>query len=200
MTPSPNGRTLLPLFALAACLGGSTDPATVGCPDATYPDWATSPYVLPYPVGVAHSVDLNNCSESFHGPGEPDQFAVDFAMPIGTVVTASRDGTVVAVEESGVDLAFPNNLVVVDHGDGTFGQYMHLTENGAEVSVGEAVVRGDAIGYSGATGAAGYPHLHFVVTSGDWAWPYESVPVNFRNTTENPRSLESGESYTALAY
>jgi murein DD-endopeptidase MepM/ murein hydrolase activator NlpD len=192
-----------PFLVLAACLGGTTNPATGaadGCPGVAYPDWRSSPYVLPYPVGLSYGIDLSNCSDSFHGEGEPDQFAIDFAMPIGTVITASRDGTVVGVEESGVDLAFPNNLVVVDHGDGTFGQYMHLTENGALVAIGDRVTRGDTLGLSGATGSAGYPHLHFVVTSDDWAWPYASVPVTFNNTTENPRSLQSGATYTALSY
>jgi murein DD-endopeptidase MepM/ murein hydrolase activator NlpD len=107
---------------------------------------------------------------------------------------------VVQVEESGVDGDFPNNLVVVDHGDGTFAQYMHLTENGALVSIGATVSRGDTLGHSGATGLAGYPHLHFVVSGGDWPWPYGSVPVTFSNTDANPRSLRAGAAYPALPF
>lgn len=198
-------RVLLIVSAAAAVVGCSTTPAPVdvegvGCPDVDYPDWQTSPYVLPYPVGVTHQVDLSNCSGSYHSEGLPDAFATDFAMPIGTHVTASRNGTVVYVEESGVDYDFPNNLVVVDHGDGTFAQYMHLTQNGAWVSVGASVSREDTLGLSGATGLAGYPHLHFVVTQGDWSWPYVSMPVTFSNTDPNPRGLRALHSYTALEH
>jgi murein DD-endopeptidase MepM/ murein hydrolase activator NlpD len=193
------------LLALAALLAACDDPqgprnASTGCPGATYAEWSTSAYVLPYPVGSTFTVGLSNCSGSFHSAGQPDAFAVDFDMPIGSPITAARPGTVVHVVESGRDFDFPNNLVVVDHGDGTFAQYMHLTLGGADVAVGAPVDRGDALGRSGATGLAGYPHLHFVVTAGSWAYPYTSVPVNFRNTAPNPRGPAAGESYTAGAY
>jgi murein DD-endopeptidase MepM/ murein hydrolase activator NlpD len=145
-------------------------------------------------------MDLTNCDGSFHSEGLPDAYALDFNMAIGTPFTASRAGAVVHVVESGADLGDPNNLVVVDHGDGTFAQYMHLTQNGADVDVGNAVQPGDPIGRSGATGLAGYPHLHFVVTRGSWSYPYTSVPVTFRNTRANPRSLLMGQTYTAGSY
>lgn len=187
--------------AMAACL---TDPtpraAREGCAGATYPDWATSPYVLPIPVGGTALIDLSNCSGSFHLSGQPDEFAIDFNMAIGTEITASRPGRVVRVEESGRDGGFPNNLVVVDHGDGTFAQYMHLTFGGAVVEVDDDIEWGTLLGYSGATGLAGYPHLHFVVTTGGHAYPYSSEPVTFRNTAPNPNSLLSGRLYQALAY
>jgi murein DD-endopeptidase MepM/ murein hydrolase activator NlpD len=196
-------RTLSLPVILTACFSSTTTglaPDGVGCDGASYPNWETSPYVLPYPVGIAHRIDLSNCSGSFHSAGEPDEFATDFAMTIGTVITASRDGTVVQVEESGIDGGFPNNLVVVDHGDGTFAQYMHLTEDGALVEIGDAVARGDTLGLSGATGLAGYPHLHFVVTQDDWPYPYASIPVTFSNTDANPHGLRSGGVYEAGTY
>jgi hypothetical protein len=193
------------LAAVAAC---SSEPATpelidldIGCPSATYPSWETSPYVLPYPVGETYQVDLSHCSGSYHSQGLPDAFAIDFAMNVGTHITASRAGTVVHAEESGIDYDFPNNVVVVDHGDDTYGAYMHLTENGALVEVGEMVVPGDTLGLSGVTGLAGYPHLHFVVIEDDWtAWPYVSTPTTFSNTSANPRSLRSGRVYVAQPY
>jgi len=156
--------------------------------------------VLPIPVGQSVKIDLSNCSGSFHSFGEPDAFAIDFNLAIGSRVTAARGGLVAYVEESGNDRGFPNNLVVVNHRDGTYGQYMHLTRDGAAVTVGTEVSPGDLIGYSGSTGLAGYPHLHFVVTTGGFSYPYESVPVTFRNTAPNPNSLISGERYTATSY
>jgi hypothetical protein len=170
------------------------------CQTAVYDDWVTSEHVLPYPVGETYRVDLSQCTGSFHGPGEPDQFAVDFAMDIGSQITATRAGTVVHIEQSGQDFGFPNNIVVVYTGD-TYDQYMHLTQGGAAVTVGQNVAQGQLIGSSGATGLAGYPHLHFVVTSNEgWEYPYESVPHNYRNTTSNERGPESGGVYNALPY
>ncbi len=175
-------------------------PVASGCPGVEYPDWKTSPYVLPYPVGKTYKVDLSNCSGSFHGEGKPDQFAIDFNMRIGTQITAARPGRVVYVQENGYDGAFPNNLVVVDHGDDTYAEYMHLTRNGAQVEPGDSVKQGDKIGLSGATGLAGYPHLHFVVVKGGWTWPYTSIPVTFKNTASNRRGLASGYEYKAFRY
>lgn len=173
----------------------------VGCPNTEYDDWQTSSYVLPYPVGTSYKIDLSHCSGAYHSAGQPDQYAIDFRMDVGTLVTASRAGKVVFVEESGIDGAFPNNKVVVKHSDGTFAQYMHLTFLGGLVEVGDDVKAGDDIGLSGATGLAGYPHLHFVVTKpGSHEYPYESLPTTFRNTKPNERSLVSGETYAAKRF
>lgn len=174
-------------------------PRTVGCPDANYPEWETSDYVLPYQVGETYHVRLSNCSSSFHAEGRNDQFAFDFDMDEGTLITASRAGTVVFIEQDGEGREL-NNLVVVDHGDGTFGEYMHLQFEGALVEVGDVVEQGDAIGLSGVTGLAGYPHLHFIVVRDSWEWPYVGVPITFRNTAPNPQSLASETDYTALPY
>lgn len=175
-------------------------PIASACSDTEYPDWKTSPYVLPYPIGKSYDIDLSNCMGYYHGEGRPDQFAIDFNMPIGSVITASRDGKVVWVVENGKNGSHPNNLVVIDHGDKSFAQYMHLSKDGAFVKVGDKVKKGDKIGLSGNTGLAGYPHLHFVVTSNSWWWPYKSIPVTFSNTLSNLRSLASGTSYEAFDY
>ncbi len=175
-------------------------PVAEGCQGAEYPDWETSPYVLPYPVGQKYTIDLSNCSGSFHSKGRPDEYAIDFNMKTGTQITASRAGRVVYVEESGFDGKSPNNLVVIDHGDNTYAEYMHLTHNGAQVEVGDWVTPGDSIGLSGSTGLAGYPHLHFVVVFESFYWPYKSIPVTFRNTVSNVRGLASGYTYEAYPY
>lgn len=172
----------------------------LGCTSATYPNWQTSEYVLPYPVGTSYTTKLSHCSHSYHAAGEADEFATDFVMPVGTLITASRAGEVVHVEEGGVDGEFPNNLVVVKHEDNTYAQYMHLTWGGAFVEVGAMVVQGDSIGKSGATGLAGYPHLHFVVTKEGWEYPYQSTPFNVKNTLSNPRGPASYKEYPAFPY
>lgn len=175
--------------------------AFLGCGATVYDNWEKSDYVLPYAVGKTYSINLSHCSGSYHSQGLPDQFAIDFNMNIGTQITASRAGEVVFVEESGYDGEFPNNKVVVQHGDGTYLQYMHLTHDGAKVKVGERLKKGQIVGYSGSTGLAGSPHLHFVATiRGAWEYPYTSFPTTFSNTKKNELSLQQGESYKALSY
>jgi murein DD-endopeptidase MepM/ murein hydrolase activator NlpD len=121
-------------------------------------------------------------------------------MSVGTLVTASRAGTVVRVVEAGSDFdSSINNLVVVAHDDGTFAEYMHLTYGGALVETDDLVSAGDSIGYSGASGLAGYPHLHFIVVKDNPAWPYDPVPVTFGNAKPGDRVLREGTTYESVA-
>lgn len=193
------------LLAALVVLAPACDPTSGGtlvrgCDGQTYPSLSATPYVLPFPVGDAYRMNLGNCSSSFHGPEQPDRYAYDFNTPIGSQITASRAGRVVHVVESGRDGGNPNNIVVVDHGDGTFAQYMHLTQNGAQVAVGEDVEPGDPIGLSGNTGLAGYPHLHFIVTRGGWPYPYEPIPISFSNASPADVVLQQGQTYQADTY
>lgn len=171
----------------------------VGCEGVSYPNWETSPHALPYPVGKSYRIGLSHCGGSPHNVGDPDQFAINIEMDIGTLVTASRKGTIMFVEESGMDFQPTNNMVVLRDEDGFFLQYQHLTHNGAIVAVGDLVEKGDPIGFSGASNSAPYPFLHFVATRfGDWEFPYSrSYPITFSNTTANPKSLLQGEEYRA---
>lgn len=79
---------------------------------------------------------------------------VDFAMPKGTPVLAADDGTVVLAEEN----SDYGTTVVIRH---SWGQsyYGHLSK--MEVTVGQAVKRGEEIALSGSTGESTGPHLHF---------------------------------------
>ncbi len=208
---------LLSIYLVGGCnlliLGCSQSPPAIdvieeeepfiakGCANAEYPDWKSSPYVLPYPVGLTYSIDLSNCSGSFHGTGRPDEYAIDFNMEIGTRVTTSREGTVYNIEERYTDAGEGvGNFVIIDHGDNTYGVYLHFTQNGVAVELGQEVDKGDFLGLSGSSGLAGYPHLHLVVVEGDPAWPYRSIPVTFSNTVPNSRSLASGYAYPARPY
>lgn len=169
----------------------------VGCKTANYADWRSSNYILPYPTGKKYRVDLSNCSSSYHSEGYPDQFAIDFKMRKGTLITAARGGEVVHIEENGRSGKFPNNLVSIEHEDGTVMSYMHLKRNGALVEIGDIVKQGQAIARSGDTGLAGYPHLHLVLLPSKTSYPYQSLPITFQNTTPNPRGLASNTYYKA---
>ncbi|MDH4271164.1 MAG: peptidoglycan DD-metalloendopeptidase family protein [Candidatus Aminicenantes bacterium] len=91
-----------------------------------------SPFVLPYPVGETYL-----CTQGYTGPNhhpELRKYAVDFAMPIGFIVVAARSGRVIFIEDSFEDGDYgegKDNVVVVQHDDGTYSRYVHLTKNGA---------------------------------------------------------------------
>jgi murein DD-endopeptidase MepM/ murein hydrolase activator NlpD len=130
-------------------------------------------------------------------------YGVDFAMPIGSTVTAAREGRVIHVEathsdrDPGTEKA---NVVILQHDDGTYGRYVHLTKDGALVETGQRVAQGDAIGLSGSSGDPGFPHLHFDVTKDCPQASCDTIPVCFKNTKPHPAGLETGESYTAERY
>lgn len=199
------------LFVMVSCKTGddfASDNVTsdlelaAGCEDVFYPPWQVSPYVLPYPVGKSYTIGLSNCGGGRHSEGLPDQFAIQIIMPIGSTVTAARHGTVMFVEESGLNYEDTNNMVIIRDEDGFFLQYQHLAPDGALVEVGDFVSYGQPIGISGASGLANSAYLHFVVTRfGDWRFPYSrSYPITFFNTSPNPKSLIQGETYEALSY
>lgn len=196
---------LIVLFLLAACddapsVASASDVVT-GCDGQTYPSPSESPYVLPFAVGEAYQTGLTNCSQSFHGPGQPDQYAFDFNMPVGTPFVAARAGRVRTVVESAAsEGGGVGNYVHVDHGDGTFGLYYHAPQDGIEVEVGDEVAQGQRLGVTGRSGLAGYPHLHFTVVEGSPVYPYDGIPVSFRNARPAHTALEGNTRYEAVAY
>lgn len=88
---------------------------------------------------------------------------LDFGAPVGTPIVASEDGVVISVADQ--DRYCPRGAygkyVAIRHGIGLTTLYSHLSL--FSVSEGQAVKRGDVIGYVGKTGYATGPHLHFGV-------------------------------------
>jgi len=83
---------------------------------------------------------------------------IDLATSTGTPVKAADSGIVTFV---GWDGGY-GKLVKIDHGGGKMvTYYAHLS--GYNVSVGQAVNKGDVIGYVGNTGNSTGPHLHFEI-------------------------------------
>lgn len=155
-------------------------------------------YRLPYPKGDSYRVTQGFGGEFSHG-GEL-QHALDMDLPEGTPVYAARGGTVVMMEEgNSVGGATENmmqyaNFITVMHDDDTFADYSHLQHNGVNVELGQRVRMGQLIGYSGSTGFATGPHLHFVVKKAKKGGGFISIPVRF-TTTEGIIQLREGETY-----
>ena len=96
----------------------------------------------------------------------PLQYGVDFEMPIGTLIHASRSGKISKLKmDSSVGGSSPryidsSNLIVIDHGDGTNSLYAHLKKGSYR---GQVVKKGLPIGRSACTGWCEGPHLHFEI-------------------------------------
>jgi murein DD-endopeptidase MepM/ murein hydrolase activator NlpD len=177
-----------------------TAPSQTNCTGAVYSNPATSEYVLPYEVGTSRLLSQSNC-DGFHN--DLDWFAYDFDMPIGSRVLAARAGQVSWVQEQYVDGDHDinhANTIEITHADGSKAQYLHLTQNGAQVRLGDRVERGQFIGLSGFTGMTGSRrHLHFVVFEFINESGRKSLPVTFRNVRD-PQPLVADKTYQALPY
>ncbi len=158
-------------------------------------------YLLPYPEGVTHEVTQAHCGAVSH-TGRL-RYAVDWSMPEGSPVCAARAGRVVRVV-AGFDrggrareMQEFSNLLMIQHADGTLGEYLHLQQNGVLVKVGDAVKAGDLVARSGNTGCSTGPHLHFHVRQPLDGSTWHSVPVRFQTTAGKTEVLTKGVSYTA---
>jgi murein DD-endopeptidase MepM/ murein hydrolase activator NlpD len=123
-------------------------------------------------------------SDPFSGEGA-FHTGIDISAPIGTPVHVTADGVVVS---AGWSHGY-GKLVVVDHGNGFQTYYAHLSQFLAVP--GEEVGRGQVIAYSGATGKATGPHIHYEVRlAGTPVNPYKYLGRARRATTELARSVK----------
>ncbi|UCD84147.1 MAG: M23 family metallopeptidase [Deltaproteobacteria bacterium] len=82
---------------------------------------------------------------------------VDITAPEGSPIRATNSGRVVLTD----DLFFSGNSLVIDHGQGLYTMYFHLSKFIAKE--GQKVKKGEIIGLVGSTGRASGPHLHWGV-------------------------------------
>lgn len=113
------------------------------------------------------------CTAPSHFSTPNSRFCIDFYLPQGTPILASRPG-VVTETESRYNKSYSSksfmpkcNYVYIRHDDGQESIYAHLAWHSVTVKVGQRVRRGQVIGLSGQTGYATYPHLHFGVYDSD---------------------------------
>ena len=145
-----------------------------------FPPSETSPYLLPWPDGGCCL-----CIQGVRGIVShrgASQFAYDFYMPIASDICAARAGKVVKVVQhhDGNGRKWPNNAIVIDHGDGTRAYYAHIKRAGASVSVGDIVEQRQVIAASGNVGNSMMPHLHFHITDGG-----RTVPISFQDVKKD---------------
>tara|TARA_R110000868_G_scaffold58025_3_gene178974 strand:+ start:3790 stop:4647 length:858 start_codon:yes stop_codon:yes gene_type:complete len=92
----------------------------------------------------------------FNGEKRNPHFGVDVAAPEGAPVIAPADGIVRLAE---ADMFYEGGLVFLDHGQGVFSQFLHMSR--IDVKTGDRVKQGDPIGRVGKKGRATGPHLHW---------------------------------------
>lgn len=138
--------------------------------------------ILPFQAGAEYLVLQGNNGP--YGHTRHAAYAFDFKMESQTMVTAARSGRVERVIQLFVDdngTPGEENLIVIEHSDGTFGRYYHLAHGGSMVFEDQYIAQGQPIGYSGNSGASAGPHLHFDVTKNCYEWGCATVPVEFVN-------------------
>ncbi|WP_404345007.1 peptidoglycan DD-metalloendopeptidase family protein [Vreelandella venusta] len=109
----------------------------------------------------------------------------DFAMPIGTPITAPANGRVERVSNHHA----AGRYIVVRHDNGYRTRYLHLSQ--PLVSQGDRVTMGERIALSGNTGRSTGPHLHYEVI-------VNNTPVNAM-TVELPENTSlSGDTLVAF--
>ncbi len=129
--------------------------------DPNFP-WSEGKFILPVPAEVPHSAEFGDtrlflysdgtCSRDFH-------HGTDFAVPVGTAVSAAAPGTVVLVASR----MLTGKTVVLEHAPGLYSDYFHLSK--PLVRLGQKVAAGERIALSGSSGLATGPHLHWEVRS-----------------------------------
>lgn len=124
---------------------------------------------------------------------------VDLATPIGTPLFAITSGV---VQHAGVHPDYDDPVIRIRHYRPGFtscstvgcyeSQYLHVS--GWEVAAGQSVTKGQLIGWSGASGASGFEHLHFELRdapafdpssawSRDAVHPFRVLPYAAPNST-----------------
>jgi murein DD-endopeptidase MepM/ murein hydrolase activator NlpD len=143
-------------------------------PAMTFADTTYTPSVWPV---VGHITDSFGARlDPFSGEGA-FHTGIDVASDYGAPVHATADGVVtIAENHTGY-----GRLVVIDHGFGITTWYAHLSAYSA--IPGARVKRGEVIGYTGISGRATGPHVHYEVR-------LNNAPVN---PWRYMRSLPSGD-------
>ena len=118
----------------------------------TLKNYVKAEYIVPMDSKITSSFGkariYNSTLNGYHS-------GTDFRAKIGTPIVASNDGKVVLAR----DRFYAGNSVIIDHGQGIYSCYYHLSE--FSVKEGDMVSKAQVIGLSGDTGRITGPHLHF---------------------------------------
>lgn len=126
---------------------------------------------------------------------------IDYAAPIGTKVRSVADGS---VEFAGGQGGY-GNLIVIRHQGAFSTAYGHLSRFAPGIRKGSRVSQGETIAYSGQTGIASGPHLHYEFrVNSQQVNPLATtlpaaIPLNASQTARFKESIEPLKAQLALA-
>lgn len=99
---------------------------------------------------------------------------MDIASTAGVAIKAANRGKVIFADYLGIY----GNTIILDHGQGIFSLYSHLSR--IDTSLDKVVDQGALIAHSGSTGMAGGDHLHFsILINGVFVTPIEWMDQNW---------------------
>lgn len=119
--------------------------------------YLTSEFILPLDSFITSDFGK---ARVYNGSLKGYHSGTDFRAKVGTPIIASNDGKIVLVK----DRFYSGGTVIIDHGQGIFTCYFHMSKFG--VKVGQKIAKGQELGLSGVSGRVTGPHLHFAVRVG----------------------------------
>jgi murein DD-endopeptidase MepM/ murein hydrolase activator NlpD len=123
----------------------------------TYDHLVAPPFDLPVPHPMNSPFGVQSV---YNGQVRGRHNGVDFASPAGTPIRAPAPGRVALAD----DLYYTGLTVVIDHGQGVYTIFAHLSRLGT--AEGAPVASGDVVGDVGSTGRSTGPHLHWSLRVG----------------------------------
>lgn len=91
--------------------------------------------------------------------------------------------------------AYIGNYIIIDHQNGEFSAYVHLSENSIMVKPGDKVEQGQVIAKVGNTANSTEPHLHFQLMDGKDYAAANGLPVMFKDL---PTPLEPAHDFAEV--
>jgi peptidoglycan LD-endopeptidase LytH len=151
-------------------------PPGAGAPDIVPPPADLLARDLAFPVRGIDPGSIANTFTDARGATRVHN-AMDIMAPRGTAVVAVDAGTVSRLGKGG---AGGITVYQIDEAGRYAFYYAHLDRLAAGLAEGQAVRRGDVLGYVGTTGNApsGAPHLHFAIFGVDARTRWGGRPIN----------------------
>ncbi|NIA29980.1 MAG: peptidoglycan DD-metalloendopeptidase family protein [Actinobacteria bacterium] len=118
-------------------------------------------------------------------------YAVDYAAPKGTPVSAAADGTVI---EKGYNRGVGNHIKIRHTNPHYVTLYGHLSRFAKGIRKGAKVKQRDVIGYVGMTGLATGPHLHYAFYENG----HPINPLKIKNTSGDPILTENRKRFESV--
>jgi murein DD-endopeptidase MepM/ murein hydrolase activator NlpD len=139
--------------------------------------------ILPYNGGIVLPVEGYSVCSNYGMRLDPFTSApsfhtgIDLCAPEGRRVVAAKDGNVVDIGNSSTS----GNYVKIQHVDGTYTSYLHLSAISDSIFLESNVGAGTVLGLVGSTGRSTGPHLHFALQLANGSYSDPSSLLGIRN-------------------